>query len=103
MDEDYAREMEVEFEEGAKDFKRPSQSLRPARLVLSESERVQRRWWNPDQLLWLYSMPADSCMAPRGAQCAGSLTDLHRRWQLSSSLSLPCPAGGQGTGQQLPG
>ena len=46
--------MEVEdFEEGHKeDFKRPSQSLRPARLVLSESDRVQRRW-NPDQLLWL--------------------------------------------------
>ena len=44
MDED------LEMGEGAKDFKRPSQSLRPARLVLSESERVQRRW-NPDQLL----------------------------------------------------
>ena len=52
MDEDYPKDMEVEVEEGAKDFKRPSQSLRPARLVLSESERVQRRW-NPDQLLWL--------------------------------------------------
>ena len=103
MDEDFAIDMEPEVDEGAKaSFKRPSQSLRPARLVLSESERVQRRWWNPDQLLGL-SWAADSHMAPKGALCKGSLNGAHRRHHLSSLSSLAALAGGQATGQQLPG